>query len=84
MARVTLATLAYEIAQLKERLATARTRDYNECSIGDLSSALLNRLDILKMEKRDEIDESEVEFDKIETAYSEADSADDRVRELDL
>lgn len=84
MARETIAGLKGEVENLKERLANARTRDYDECSIGDLSTALLTRLDTLKMEKRDEIDESEVEFDKIDTAYSEADSADDRIRELDL
>ena len=84
MARVTLAGQAREIESLKVRLVSAEARDYNACSIRDLSSALLDRLDTLKQEKREEIDEGEVEFDKIDSAWDEADTADDRVRELEL
>ncbi len=84
MARVTLAGQAREIESLKLRLVAAQARDYSSCSIGSLSSALLDRLDTLKQEKRDEIDEGEVEFDKIDRAWDEADTADDRVRELGL
>ena len=79
----TKAQLQQEIEGLKVRLTAAQARDFNSCSIGDLSSALLDRLDTMKQEKRDEIDASEEEFDKIDNAWSEADGADDRVRELD-
>lgn len=84
MARVTLASQASTIELLKERLADARSRDMRTAPIGDVSMALLNRLDSLKVEKRGEIDEAEQAFDLIERAYDEADSADDRVRELNL
>ena len=84
MARDTLASLRASIEFLKTRLADAKMRDYNEAPLGNVSMGLLNRLDEMKSEKQDEITTVEGELEMIERAYEEADSVDDRVRELNL
>ena len=84
MARDTLASLRADIELLKMRLAEEKKRDYNEAPLGDVSMVLLDRLDVLKVDAQDAIDEAESDFEKIERAYAEADSADDRIRELTL
>jgi len=82
MARVTLAGQGRLIENLKEQLARAKVRDFNECTLGELSEALLNRLDIAKMGMQEQIDAKSTQLDLLDRAYDDADNADDRVREL--
>ena len=82
MTRVTLDGQSREIERLKEKLASVQSRDFNTCDINDLSSALLDRLCNMKIEKQDAISENELELEALERAWNEADSADDRVREV--
>ena len=84
MARDTLASLRASIEFLKTRLADAKMRDYNEAPLGDVSMALLQRLDELKGDRQDDVETAEGELEKTERAYEQADEADDRVRELNL
>jgi len=84
MPRVTLKSQQEHIEMLEARLAQARSVSYDEAPLCDVSTALLNRLENLKNEQQDAIDDLEAQVNKVERAYDEADSADDRIRELNL
>ena len=84
MARDTLASLRADLETVKSQLSAARSRDYGTAPLGEVSTALLERLDAMKCDQQEDISKAESELERIERAYEEADSADDRVRELDL
>ncbi len=83
MARETLVGLNQKIANLNARVEELQARDYMTCPLTNLSGALLDRIDTLKMSKREEIDEAEIESDNLDRAFCAADDIDDQVRDLE-
>lgn len=84
MARETLASLRAVIELLKQRLASARSRDADEMPIGDLSMTFLRRIETLMAEKREEMEDAEQELENLDRLYDEVDGADDTLRDLNL
>lgn len=78
----TKAVLELKLARTKSELAIAKQDTLEATSIGDLSMELLDRLDVLKSTRQDDINEAESELEKVERAYEEADNADDLIRDL--
>ena len=82
MARVTIAGLQREIESLKTRLALSQTENMNTAPLDEVTMAVINRIDVLRGSKQDDIDDAEHDMELLDKAYEEADSADDEVRRL--